>query len=261
MKPIWSLILFIRLFLFLPEIGIAQAYITKVYTTFDGLSDNYILTSYQDSYGYLWVGTANGLNRFDGKEFVHINTRDGLPSPMVDRIFEDSKHRLWIGTRRGMAELKGDSCYTYPVNDKQEISFVSGFLEPEKGRIWVTTDKGLYEFSQDHWNKITFYPGYENVAISKIIITQNGLYINYLNRKLIWKKPNGQFEILLSVNSSNPYFNNFFIQNDTVFISTYTDLQYWNGKKFLPYFLYRSEERRVGKECLWLCRSRWSPYH
>ncbi len=238
MKHTRLFILFIRTFLLLPAIGNAQSYITKVYTTFDGLSDNYILYSYQDSYGYLWVGTANGLNRFDGKEFVHFNTRDGLPSPLVDRIFEDSKHRLWIGTRKGMAELKGDSCYTYPVNDKQEISFVSGFLEPEKGKIWVTTDKGLYEFSNDHWNKITLYPGNENVAISKILITPNGLYVNYLNRKLIWKKTNGQFEILLSVNSNNPYFNNFFIQNDTVFISTYTDLRYWNGKQFLPYFSY-----------------------
>src|SRR5487761_2617729 len=96
-----------------PILCCAQMFTTRLYTTADGLSDNYVFNTYQDSYGYLWVGTSNGLSRFDGKTFVHYGIQQGLPSMLVDVIYEDHRHRLWIGTRGGIAELRGDHCYTY----------------------------------------------------------------------------------------------------------------------------------------------------
>ena len=147
----------------------SQPYNTHLYTTADGLPDNYIFSIKQDSYGYLWICTANGLSRFDGKRFVSYGLKNGLPSLYVDNVYEDHNHRLWIGTRKGMAELKSDSCYTYPVNDKEEIYFVSGFFEPGTGKLWATTDKGLYEFRNNSWIKIPLYPGYENTDRKSVV--------------------------------------------------------------------------------------------
>ncbi|MES2773308.1 MAG: two-component regulator propeller domain-containing protein [Bacteroidota bacterium] len=213
-----------------------QSFTTRLYTTADGLSDNYIFRIYQDSYGYLWVGTANGLNRFDGKRFLNFGLRQGLPSLYVDVIYEDRNHRLWIGTRKGVAELKGDSCYTYPVNDKQDITFVSGFLEPGPGKLWVTTDRGLYELKDSTWIKIKLYPGYDNKSISKIISTSKGTYINYSNNKLIRLEPNGSWKVLLSENTNRAYYNSLWLKNDTVYISTYKGLMYLKQDKWVQRF-------------------------
>ncbi|TMI80219.1 MAG: hypothetical protein E6H10_14100, partial [Bacteroidetes bacterium] len=57
----------------------AQDFHIKTYTSKDGLSSSYILSTYQDKLGYLWIGTPNGLNRFDGKYFVNYGFNEGLP--------------------------------------------------------------------------------------------------------------------------------------------------------------------------------------
>ncbi|MEO7263722.1 MAG: two-component regulator propeller domain-containing protein, partial [Ferruginibacter sp.] len=214
----------------------SQSFNTRLYTTADGLSDNFIFSIYQDSYGYLWVGTANGLNRFDGKEFINFGLRHGLPSLAVDRVYEDYHHRLWLGTRAGMAELKGDSCYTYAVNDNADITFVSGFLEPQPGILWATTNKGLYELRKNSWVKIKLFPGYENNSISKIISTSKGFYINYANKILVHKSYEGQYKVLLNKTQSRPYYNNLFEKNDTVFISTYSGLLHLENDKWVSQF-------------------------
>lgn len=222
--------------LFISIITFSQSFTTRLYTTADGLNDNYIYCIYQDSYGYLWIGTPNGLNRFDGKQFTNFGLKSGLPSLSVDKIYEDHNHRLWIGTRAGIAELKGDSCYTYPFNDKQQISFVSGFVEPSAGKLWATTNKGLYEFRKNIWVKIGLYPGYENESIGRIIGTSNGIYINYHNNMVVHRNLDGKYKVLLFVHSNQPYYNNLYQKNDTVYISTYSGFMHLEHDKWIYEF-------------------------
>jgi len=226
------LLLFPAVFIFYSSKG--QNFATHLYTTADGLSDNYILSVYQDSYGYLWIGTANGLNRFDGKRFINFGLAQGLPSLSVDKIYEDHNHRLWIGTRNGIAELKGDSCYSYPVNDKQQISFVSGFIEPEPSKLWATTNKGLYELQNDHWEKITLDKGFENASIGKIIKVGKSLYINYQYNKLLQHTSDDKQNLLMSVETSHPYYNSLLNIGEKIYIGTYSSLLQWKENKWMP---------------------------
>ena len=214
----------------------SQSFTTRLYTTADGLSDNFIFCIYQDSYGYLWTGTPNGLSRFDGNHFLNFGLKNGLPSLYVDNVYEDHSHRLWIGTRSGIAEMKGDSCYSYPVNDKEDISFVSGFLEPDPGIVWATTNKGVYEFKNNSWVKVSLYPGSDNISVGKIIKTSQGLFINYNNNQLIQRRPDGSYHVLLAIQTNHPYYNSLFEKSDTIYISTYSGLQYWDKDKWVSRF-------------------------
>jgi len=91
----------------------AQPFGIRKYTINDGLPDGYILKIFQDSNGFLWLGTSNGLSRFDGKEFVNYGFADGLPDVYVNNIIEDHQQRLWIGSQKGMVQMKGDRFINY----------------------------------------------------------------------------------------------------------------------------------------------------
>ncbi len=72
-------------------------------TTAEGLPSNNILSSVvRDSKGFVWIGTANGLSRYDGygfKTYRNVpNDSTSLSSSMIMMVKEDSKHRLWVGT-------------------------------------------------------------------------------------------------------------------------------------------------------------------
>jgi len=222
----------------------AQSFSTHLYTTTDGLPDNFILCLYQDSFGYLWMGTTNGLCRFDGKQFTTIGRRQGLPSVVVNSIFEDKQHRLWIGTRGGIAELRGDSCYTYPVSDGLPLNYISGFLQRDSSELWVATNAGLYEFRKNAWTKISLLPGYENRYISSILQSSRGLLLNYENRKLIEWTPGGRPKTLLSLDSGH-YYNSLYAFGDSIFVGSYSGLSRLNGRQWFSLFPDSLQKRHI----------------
>ncbi|MFC3187686.1 EAL domain-containing protein [Shewanella intestini] len=76
------------------------------YTVSNGLSQNTVSSFVEDNSGYIWVGTINGLNRFDGNEFKQFHAdynSPGLPSSFIRNLLIDQKGRLVIGTDKGLA--------------------------------------------------------------------------------------------------------------------------------------------------------------
>src|SRR5688572_25136454 len=77
------------------------------YSTENGLPTNSIQSVYQDSYGFMWLASYNGLFRWDGttfKKYYHDeHDRSTLDNNIVYTVFEDSKKRLWIGTIEGLS--------------------------------------------------------------------------------------------------------------------------------------------------------------
>ena len=73
------------------------------YQTQDGLPSSMTYAVFQDSKGYIWVGTDSGVSRFDGKSFKNFSYQDGLADNEVFNFFEDSRGRIWIHTFNGQA--------------------------------------------------------------------------------------------------------------------------------------------------------------
>ncbi|HEU5164516.1 MAG TPA: two-component regulator propeller domain-containing protein, partial [Chitinophagaceae bacterium] len=231
-----TLLLTSSLFL-VPGVFRSQAFYIKKYTVNDGLPASYIISLYQDSYGFLWIGTFNGLSRFDGKQFVNYGYEAGLPHIIVDAVYEDNQHRLWLGTRNGMAQLKGKHCVIYPVDDGQAINYVFGFKEMKDGNLWALTNKGVYQFEKDCWKKIKLYPGFENHDCHNIIESDSGLLINY-HHHIVSKKTDGSFQLLgtVSHDDGHPAFGQLYQRDSSLYLNRVDKYFEINGKDSLSLF-------------------------
>jgi ligand-binding sensor domain-containing protein len=89
------------------------------YTITDGLPSNETYDIFQDSKGYLWIGTDNGVVKYDGHTFKTYTTKDGLTDNTIFRIYEDYKGRIWFITfNRKLCYLENNSIKTFQYNNQ-----------------------------------------------------------------------------------------------------------------------------------------------
>lgn len=156
--------LFLLYILFLPgraESANASVYHNlRNYTVDDGLSSNHVYGIVQDSIGFIWFGTDNGLCRFDGCEFRSYTHTDGdrssISSNNIRRLMLDSRGQIWLALDNGV------DIYT-PAADRfrhfdartSDGACVTGqtteVIEDREGEIWIATvNSGLFR-----WNPVT----------------------------------------------------------------------------------------------------------
>ena len=127
----------------------------------DGLSDNTITAICQDSKGFMWFGTTNGLNRFDGYNYVQFKHDPGdslsISDNYIRALFLDSSGSLWIGTLNGglnrfNSESESFTSYMHDPDDAEGISnnSVTSITEGHDGLLWVGTSFGLNALDKDN---------------------------------------------------------------------------------------------------------------
>jgi len=162
-------IIFIILFLlesvFTPVI--AQDIKFEYITPDDGLSHSSITSILQDKEGFMWFGTMNGLNKFDGYKFVkyYHNPKDSnsIAGDQIDCIFEDSYGELWIGSDGGLSQYDRDrDAFINFRHTEKDPGSLSGqrvycIYEDVRARLWISAiGKGLNLFDRNKKKFIHF---------------------------------------------------------------------------------------------------------
>jgi ligand-binding sensor domain-containing protein len=138
----------------------AQEYRFINYTHREGLPNTHVQCLLQDRTGYIWIGTQDGLFRYDGYSFraFYHNDRDtsSILLNSIDFLYEDKYGLLWVGTNKGASSYdpytQKFTNYERSISDPSALpSGVSGILEDKAGTLWFATGSGymLCRFNRD----------------------------------------------------------------------------------------------------------------
>ncbi len=194
---------YLFLFFFTFQFCVGQTFVSKHFTTSDGLPSNEVKCIFKDSRGLVWFGTANGLSYFDGKDFKVFTTDDGLIGNNIWAIIEDKDHNLWISCYgKGLSKFNGNSFTNYTTSD--------GLVHNSIRTLFITDDNEL------------LIGGQNGMSIFK-----NGVFKNF-NRPAR-KKHNTPFQVMQFIKKKDNYFvmtyrHGFFKYNkkDTLYLDSIT---------------------------------------
>lgn len=115
-----------------------------------GISDVCVNAITQDKYGYIWIGTANGLNRYDGYsvQTFYADAANQLPSNNIISLFSDSEGRLWAGTSKGLAEydFRTERFIRYTDTNTLGFEVIYCFAEDSSKNLYIGAASGVYYY-------------------------------------------------------------------------------------------------------------------
>jgi len=145
-----------------PEKAFSQ-YSQDVWQTEDGLPHNSINAIIQTTDGYLWLGTYEGLVRFDGVQFTvfnHENTK-AILHPHIIALFEDQEGALWVGTQGGLTCRQNGAFTAYTTKEGLSDNYILAIHEDKGGNLWIGTRRGLNRLKN---RKFTTYTTREGLS-------------------------------------------------------------------------------------------------
>lgn len=127
----------------------SQDYNFRNFNSEDGLAQSYIYSIIQDVHGYLWIGTGNGLSRYNGFTFENYLTTDSLANSFITCSINDGGC-LWFGHYNGGLSYFNGSKYHAVSLQQPNLSPVTHFAKSPDGLIWASTySNGLLKLNKD----------------------------------------------------------------------------------------------------------------
>jgi hypothetical protein len=125
----------------------------KHYNVDNGLPSNEVYHAIQDSKGYIWFATDNGVSRYNGYEFKNYSEKEGLAGNVIFYMYEDYKQRIWfVSYSKQLSYFENDSIYHYKYNylidnnlRNDNIFLTTSFYVDSTEKVWFGTySQGIF---------------------------------------------------------------------------------------------------------------------
>jgi ligand-binding sensor domain-containing protein/AraC-like DNA-binding protein len=182
------------------------------FTTADGLSDNSLLSVFEDRWGNVWVGTSGGgLNALRDGKFSFYTVRDGLSGNNIKAIYEGVDGSLWIGTAgAGLNRQLNGTFDLYTESDGLSSNNIESLCDDSEGNLWIGTADGLnvFNITDNTFSTFTEKDGISNLSIKTIYRDKKGnMWVGTFGGGLNLYR-NGKFHVY---GSSSGLSNNFIL--------------------------------------------------
>lgn len=144
----------------------------RSYGTEQGLGNLAPSLILQDRQGYIWVGTEDGLYRYDGQRFQPFDRRSGLPSTFITALHEDARGQLWVGTYQGLARREGRVFVAVNPEDGIGRIPVDGLATDSANQLWVANARGLFVSRAN--NSFALSPGWPGGEATAVFCRPGG---------------------------------------------------------------------------------------
>jgi signal transduction histidine kinase/ligand-binding sensor domain-containing protein len=176
---------FVLVFLMFPSVVSAQSLRVQRLTINDGLSQNLVYCILQDRQGFMWFGTKDGLNRYDGYRFTVFrhNPLDSktLSGNYVTALYEDRRRMLWVATypyglNRFNPQTETFTRFVHNPDDSSTLSHpqVTALCEGKTGELWVGTKRGL-NIIDPLTEQVRRIPPFADFEINDLYVDDGGL--------------------------------------------------------------------------------------
>lgn len=179
-----------------PHKAITQ-YIFDSWTSADGLPQNTVIAIAQTDDGYLWLGTEEGLARFDGERFTTFDTSNTpeIKNNVILALYVDREDSLWIGTNDGLNRYRNGEFSSFTTTDGLSNNIVRAICEDKNGTLWIATDGGGLNSLKDE--KFTSYTTRDGLSGNKVMTVyedrEGNLWIGTFEGAGLSKFRNGKF--------------------------------------------------------------------
>jgi len=191
--------------LFLYSFAFSQIFPYESYTVKDGLPSNTITVIRQDSRGYIWIGTNNGLSMYDGNRFTTYTSVDGLSNNWITDIQEDPLEAgtLWIGTfAGGVNNLRKGHFTTFHTGNDNVSNSIQAINIDSSGTVWVKTYARIYRLERDSLSEIKSPLGL-NDTTSAISFANNSLWLSNGNKLFCYNRRTSRWVLIHSSTDSD----------------------------------------------------------
>ncbi len=143
----------------------------------DGLPQSSAQTLARTPDGYLWVGTQEGLARFDGVRFTVYDGggKSAIPNKHISVLFVDGAGRLWIGTRSGLAVLEKGQFRPFNAAAGLANAYIRAIVEGKTGHLWVGTENGFFEIAGASTRSFDASNGLQEARIRALLEDRDGV--------------------------------------------------------------------------------------
>ncbi|MDB6174308.1 MAG: two component regulator propeller/histidine kinase domain protein [Chthoniobacteraceae bacterium] len=148
-----------------------REYVLATWQTAEGLPANTVTALAQTRDGWLWIGTTNGLARFDGVRFTAFGESHGLPALSISCLLEENDGTFWVGTAGGgLARWENGHFSTVTLGENLADNTVLTMTQGLDGALWIGTVSGLFEYRDRHLIR------HVEATVSRLVATPSGIW-------------------------------------------------------------------------------------